>query len=121
MVSSLFSVVDVVPPQLLRRLGSIALARQPFANLAVTNIPGSPVPMFLLGAQLLAVHPIVTGVGNIALIIGVLSYGEELGVGITVDPDVVDDPDGLLEGIQAAAAELVEWARSTASDEPGGT
>lgn len=107
MVSSLFSVVDVVPPTLLRQLGPLALARQPFANLAVTNVPGSPVPMYLLGSKLLAVHPFITGVGNIALIIGVLSYGDELGVGITVDPDVVDDPDGLLEHIQASAAELV--------------
>lgn len=30
MVSSLFSVVDVVPPTLLRQLGPLALARQPF-------------------------------------------------------------------------------------------
>lgn len=111
MVSSLFSVVDVVPPPLLRRLGPVALSRQPFANLAVTNIPGSPVPMFLLGSQLQAVHPIITGIGNIALIIGVLSYGDELGVGITVDPDVVEDPDGLLEHIQASAAELVAGGR----------
>ena len=107
MVSSLFSVVDVVPPTLLRQLGPLALARQPFANLAVTNIPGSPVPMYLLSSQLVAVHPFITGVGNIALIIGVLSYGEELGVGITVDPDVIEDPDGLLDHIMASAAELV--------------
>lgn len=110
MVSSLFSVVDVVPPLLLRRLGPLALSRQPFANLAVTNIPGSPLPMYLLGSQLQAVHPFITGVGNIALIIGVLSYGEELGVGLTVDPEVIDDPDGFLAHLEASAAELVAQA-----------
>ena len=67
--------------------------------------------MFLLGSQLLAVHPFITGVGNIALIIGMLSYGDELGVGITVDPDVIEDPDGLLGHLEVSAAELVAGGR----------
>jgi WS/DGAT/MGAT family acyltransferase len=105
--SRLFSVVDLVPLPLLRRLGPAALARQPFVNLAVTNIPGSREPMFLLGSRMEELHPIVTGVGNIACVIGVLSYRDTLGVGVTVDPDVVPDPDGLLDHIRGAAADLV--------------
>lgn len=109
--SSLFSVIDLLPLPLLRRLGPLALSRQPFVNLAVTNIPGSRSPAYLLGARMHELHPIVTGVGNIALIIGVLSYVDHMGVGITVDPDVVEDPDGLLADIEDAAAALVEASR----------
>jgi WS/DGAT/MGAT family acyltransferase len=99
-VLSLFSVVDVLPVPVLRRLGPEVLARQPFVNLAVTNLPGSELPLHLLGSRLRELHPIVTGVGNIACIVGVLSYLDDLGVGITVDPDVVPDPERLLAALR---------------------
>ena len=35
---------------------------------------------------MLGLHPFINVVGNVALIIGVLSYLDDLGVGITVDP-----------------------------------
>ncbi|MBK7321558.1 MAG: DUF1298 domain-containing protein [Candidatus Microthrix sp.] len=79
MVSSLFSVVDVVPPLLLRRLGPLALSRQPFANLAVANIPGSPLPMYLLGSQLQAVHPFITGVETLRSSSGFVPRGRSSG------------------------------------------
>jgi diacylglycerol O-acyltransferase / wax synthase len=97
---SLFSAVDVVPVGILRLIAPEVLARQPFVNLAVTNVPGSPDPLYLRGARLVEMHPIITGVGNIAAIIGVLSYCDELGVGLTVDPDVVSDPDHLLGALR---------------------
>ncbi len=95
----LFSVVDLVPIPLLRRAIPEVLARQPLVNLAVSNLPGSEIPLYLLGARLRELQPIITGVGNIACIIGVLSYCDQLGIGITVDPDVVGDVDGLLEAL----------------------
>ena len=103
---SLFSVVDVIPLPLIRWIAPQVLSRQPFVNLAVTNIPGARSPMYLQGARLHELHPIVTGVGNIALIIGVLSYVDHLGVGITVDPDVITDADALMDDVRAATAEL---------------
>ncbi len=109
--SSLFSVIDLVPLPVLRRLAPVVLSHQPFVNLAVTNIPGSRLPLYLLGSQMTEVHPIITGVGNIALIVGVLSHVDQLGVGITVDPGVVRDADGFLEDLRAAAADLIDRAR----------
>jgi WS/DGAT/MGAT family acyltransferase len=103
---SLFSIVDLVPLPLLRRLIPEALTRQPFVNLAVTNVPGVREDLYLLDSRMQDAHPIVTGVGNLACIIGVLSYRDRLGVGITVDPDVVDDADSLLEAIGTSAADL---------------
>lgn len=107
-VRPLFSVVDLVPVRLLRRTAPEVLARQPFVDLAVTDLPGSPVPLYLRGSRLLELAPLVTGVGNIACIVGVLSYCGQLGVGLTVDPDVVADPDGLLAEIEASARRLGE-------------
>lgn len=104
---SLFSVVDVVPVPLLRRLAPELLARQPFVDLAVTNLPGWDTPLYLKGARLKELHPFITGVGNIACIVGVLSYCGILGVSVTVDPDVVPDADRLLTAIEREAGRLV--------------
>lgn len=107
----LFSIADVVPVPALRALAPRVLAGQPLVDLAVSNIPGSRGPQYLWGARLLRLSPFITGVGNIALIIGVLSYVDELGVGITVDPDVVEDPERIVGHMRAAATELAEFVR----------
>ena len=103
----LFSIVDVVPPPVLRMVVPRLLAHQPLVNLAVSNIPGSRAPLFMWESPMLALHPFINVVGNVALIIGVLSYVEQLGVGITVDPDVVGDPDVIAGHLRAALAELM--------------
>lgn len=108
----LFGLIDLVPPALLRLAASVVLSRQPFVNLAVTNLPGSADEAYLLGSRLEEIFPFVTVTGNIALIIGVLSHAGTLGVGITVDADVVADLDRLAEGVRLAAEELL----ATASD-----
>ncbi|MEZ5143198.1 MAG: wax ester/triacylglycerol synthase family O-acyltransferase [Acidimicrobiales bacterium] len=103
----LFSVGDLFPAWLLHRVGPAILRNQPFVNLAVTNLPGTREPGYLLGARMLEVYPFVCGIGNIAVIIGVVSYDDALGVGITVDADVVPDVDALADAIEEACAELV--------------
>ncbi len=102
----LFALGELVPPPLLRLVASVALKRQPFVNLAVTNLPGTGDTAYLLGSRLLELFPFVTVTGNIALIIGVLSYAGTLGVGITVDANVIGDLDRIVEGIEIAASEL---------------
>jgi hypothetical protein len=102
-----FSVVEFVPPLLLRSTVPRLLARQPLVNMAVSNIPGSRAPLYLWESRMLSLHPFINVVGNLALIIGVLSYVDDLGVGISVDPDVVGDPDALVPHLRAAADELL--------------
>lgn len=103
-----FGVAGLVPPWLLRLGGHLALDHQPVADLAVTNLPGPRTPMYLLGSRMLEVYPLVTGTGNLATIIGVLSYGDALGVCITVDADVVADPEVLLAGFSRSLDALLE-------------
>ena len=42
---------------------------------------------------------------------GVLSYVDELGVGITVDPDVVGDPRQIVAHMRASSTELADLVR----------
>ena len=104
----LFALGGLLPPQLLRLAGPALLERQPLVNLAVTNLPGTRDPLYLLGSRMLELFPFVGVTGNIAVIVGVLSYEDGLGVGITVDSDVVPDVDVLVEGVENAARALVE-------------
>ncbi len=107
----LFSIADFVPPPVLRSTVPRLLARQPLVNLAVSNIPGSRTPLYLWESRMLGLHPFINVVGNVALIIGVLSYVDDLGVGVTVDPDVGGDPRAITAGMRGAAAELVALVR----------
>jgi diacylglycerol O-acyltransferase len=106
--SLLLAVSDVVPGWLIRRLAPSILGRQPVVNLAVTNLPGTTQPLYLLGARMREVYPFVTVIGNIAMIVGVISYADSLGIGITVDPDVIPDPDRFAGALAAAFDELVQ-------------
>lgn len=108
----LFAVGDLVPGWLLQAVGPAILRNQPLVNLAVTNLPGTRETLYLLDSRMLELYPYVCGVGNIAVIIGVLSYEDALGVGITVDADVVPDADDLADAMREACAELVAAAES---------
>jgi hypothetical protein len=63
--------------------------------------------LYLLGARLLEMYPFVTVTGNLAITIGVVSYEDALGIGITVDADAVPDVTALATSIAGAADELV--------------
>jgi hypothetical protein len=56
-------------------------------DLFVTNVPGPQLPLFLLGARLLEVFPVVQVAGNVPLSVAVLSYDGQLNIGIQSDPD----------------------------------
>jgi diacylglycerol O-acyltransferase / wax synthase len=104
----LFTIGGMLPPPVLRLIGPALLDRQPLVNLAVTNLPGTRDPMYLLGSHMLELYPYVTVTGNIAVIIGVLSYQDGLGVGVTVDADVVPDVDELVDDLAHSARALVD-------------
>lgn len=116
LASHVFEVSDILPVWLLRTLAPPVLRRQPLVNLAVTDLPGTREPLFLLGAQMLELFPFISVTGNIAVIIGVLSYREQLGVGITVDADVVPDLDALAVAIEDSSAALVDAVRAAHDD-----
>lgn len=102
-----FALAGLLPPWLVQCGGRAALDRQSAADLAVTDLHGPERPYRLLGARMLEVHPLVTGTGNIATIIGVLSYHGGLGVCATVDADVVPDPQVLIDGYPEALHRLL--------------
>ncbi len=67
------------------------LARQRLVNLYVTNVPGPPVPLYLAGARLLELFPMVPIEGNLTLTLGVFSYAGQLNLTAVAERDACPD------------------------------
>ncbi|MBA2523533.1 MAG: wax ester/triacylglycerol synthase family O-acyltransferase [Solirubrobacterales bacterium] len=106
-----------VPPTMSRVLGSVGDALGPTAgrvlpqrlpwNLVISNVPGPPMPVYLLGRPLRSIHPFVAlSPQRRALSIGVISYNGGLHFGLVGDRDRLHDLDGLTEFIEEELAGL---------------
>jgi diacylglycerol O-acyltransferase len=82
---------------------------RPF-NLIVTNVPGPPVPFYLLGAPMLAAYPHVPLFENQGLGIAILSYSGRLYFGLVGDWDLMPDLARVAAATALAFAELCEAA-----------
>ncbi len=106
-VADLLALLDWLPPWVLRPLADLTVNRQAMVNLVITNVPGSPRPLYLLGPRMLEFLPYVPLGGNTTVGIAILSYDGHLDVGITADPDAAPDADVLVEGIRRSFDELL--------------
>lgn len=69
-------------------------------NVIVTNVVGPPVPMFIFGARILGIAPIIQLVGNIGLTLCAFSYAGEVFLVVTADAAGFPDVDVLIEGME---------------------
>jgi WS/DGAT/MGAT family acyltransferase len=89
-----------------QRTSSRFLAHQRFLNLSVTNVPGPPVPLYLAGARLLELFPVVAIMANVTLAVGVLSYAGQLNLTAVADRDTCPDVEVFAQGVRSALDEL---------------
>lgn len=87
------------------------LSALPFANLIVSDVPGPPEPMTLLGAPMVGAYPLMPLTASVGLSIAVVTIGGAMGVGITTDPDLVADGDELARDVEAGFRALEDAAR----------
>jgi WS/DGAT/MGAT family acyltransferase len=80
-------------------------------NLVVTNVPGPQVPLYLLGARLVDVHPHVPLFPNQGLGIALFSYAGKLCWGFSADRDLVPDLAEFRRCVSASFNELLALAR----------
>jgi diacylglycerol O-acyltransferase len=79
-------------------------------NVVVTNVPGPPVALYLLGARLVAPFPAVPLYSNQALGIALFSYDGGLFWGVNADWDAVPALHELVAALDAELADLVAAA-----------
>jgi diacylglycerol O-acyltransferase len=101
-----------VPGGALLRNGTVqrvflpVMARQRWASTYVANVPGPPMPLYLAGAQLLEMFPIVPLIGNITLGVGALSYAGQFNITAVADRDACPDVEVFAGGVRDALRSL---------------
>jgi diacylglycerol O-acyltransferase len=74
------------------------MGRQRFTNGYVADVPGPPMPLYLAGARLLEVFPVVPIMGNMTLGIGALSYAGQFNITAVADRETCPDIAVFIEG-----------------------
>jgi diacylglycerol O-acyltransferase len=78
--------------------------------LSVSNVPGPPTPVSVLGSPVVHIHSIAEIGERHALRVSAMSLAGLLCFGLCADPDLVDHLDVMAEGIEADAQELLDAA-----------
>jgi hypothetical protein len=81
-------------------IGHYFTLHQRACNVLVTNVPGPPVPVYILGARILDVLPIIELVGNIGLTLCAFSYAGQISLVVTADADAFPDLNVLMAGME---------------------
>jgi WS/DGAT/MGAT family acyltransferase len=102
-VEMLMAAAEWAPAQLLS-LGSRATSAP--INMIVTNVPGPQIPLYMLGARLLAMFPQVPLLENTGLGIALFSYDGRLFWGFNADPDLIPDLPAFVQAIDNSFQEL---------------
>ena len=90
----------------------------PLANCAITNVPGSRLPMYLQGAQLTyvsAIMPISDGMG---LVFSVTGYNESMVISFTACAEQIPDPDVFALCLRDSFQEYLMLARPSTRGKP---
>jgi hypothetical protein len=78
--------------RIIRRLLLKAVVRQR-VNVTTASIPGPEAPLYLAGARLLEVYPVLPLIANEPLGVGGLSYAGTFAIGVVADQDACPDLD----------------------------
>jgi diacylglycerol O-acyltransferase / wax synthase len=76
------------------------------ANVAISNVPGPPVPLYMAGAKMLLNHPTSIVVHGMALNITVQSYAGHMDFGLMADAQAMPDVRELADAILIAMDDL---------------
>jgi len=116
---AIMGAADFVAPTLMA-LGTRAAMRtgQPWAQTVTTNVPGPPVPLYVLGKQMRSLYPYVPIAMGLRVSIGIFSYTGSITFGINADFDAFPDIDVLSRGICRGMDELLEIAGRTPTPLP---
>ena len=101
---------EYIPPQVMS-VASKAVSWQRLIDVVVTNVPGPPVPLYLLGGELLEVYPFVPLAGGTSLGVAILSYNGNVHFGFSGDRDLLPDLAVMRDGVRGAMRDLSNFQR----------
>ena len=87
-------------------------------NVVISNVPGSPEPLYLAGARLEAIYPVSAIAHGVGLNITVMSHVGGLNYGVVADRDAVHDALPLATAIEQAHGELLALVKPSVRTSP---
>ena len=87
-------------------------------NMLVTNVPGPPFPMYLLGAEMLSLFAQAPLIQNVGLAVSVVSYNGNVGWGFNADYDLLPDLRSFARGVAESFERLAKAAASATPSMP---
>ncbi len=102
-VEMIMQVAEWTPPVLLS-LGAQAIGGQ--INSIITNVPGPQFPLYMMGARLLEMIPVVPLLAGVGLGIALFSYDGKLSWGLHADYAMVPDLDLFAEQVRDSFVDL---------------
>jgi diacylglycerol O-acyltransferase / wax synthase len=109
------SVGVLLRSRLARRVLLKLLDRQP-VNVTSADLPGPPQPVYLAGAQVLEVFPVLPLMANVSLGVGALSYAGQFNITAVADLDAYPDlhmfTTGVRDELAALAASISDQDKS---------
>jgi diacylglycerol O-acyltransferase / wax synthase len=77
----------------LARRALLAFLRRHPVSVTTADVPGPPIPVYLAGARVLEVFPVLPLIGNVTIGVGALSYAGQFTITVVADRDAVPDLD----------------------------
>jgi len=98
-----------------QRLWYRLFPRQRSVNLVVSNAAGPPMPLYLAGARLLELFPMMPTMGNLTLVVAVLSYDGQLNLTAVGDQERCSDLGVFAQGVRSTIDDLARSVLPAAS------
>lgn len=98
--------MQMLPPLLVTTMINITSAEQATAmmgaNLVISNVRGSDKPMYIAGARMATMYPMSIILSGMGINVTCVSYAGNVDFGMTIDPDMFDQPWTLIDGLELA-------------------
>lgn len=104
--------VGAMPVHGLAGRALLKLIERQRVNVESADLPGPPVPLYLAGARVLEVFPLLPLIGTVSIGVGALSYAGQLNIGVVADRESYPDLEVFASAITADLRAL-EVARRT--------
>jgi diacylglycerol O-acyltransferase / wax synthase len=85
----------------------LKLVNRQHVNVTTADLPGPPMPLYLAGARLLELFPLLPLIGNVSLGVGALSYAGEFNLTAVADKDAYPDLEVFATGVRDELSALV--------------
>lgn len=108
------SALGLVPPAAQEEVVEMFAAK---LTAVLTNVPGPPMPLYMAGSKISGLMFWVPQSGRVALGLSILSYANQVFLGVATDAGLVPEPDQIIEGFYDDFEELLQLAAQVETEE----